>query len=806
MMNNFTIDNWIKRRKIEVTIKSDFMKKKLTLFKASILAILFGLALGAIVVYAAGYDGIAYIFKLFEVSFDTTVIPDSGFPSSFNQTMCYFVAYMLMGLGLAIGFKVGIFNMGGSGQAILGLGVSSLAIQNYADAHNIAFSEVPSWFVINVILIFIVVGVMLSTIAGLLKVFFNIHEVVTTVMLNWVAFYLIKWLLLKDLVNGYSPLVNADWLSWGTDYSIGLIVAIASILIMWAVMTFTTFGYKFKMVGSQPDAARYAGIKNRLYLIITTSLQGLFMGLGVMFYYMQIDGQIQFSSEAVPSVGFDAIAIALVAFNNFFGIIPVAMLWAVFKNGSDSANDGAFSGLSPNISGVMFGTIIYGAAIFILFVKFQPWKWVKQWLYWSKDYATQYLIKDNKQKIKEIKARKDEALNSSEIQKLKQIVDEKKAKMMEIKNNTELKTQELNQYMIEFEKANIELQKEKTAYKNEIKNSSKIKANKIHAKQLSALSAEVRKIKKYKFKSFAIAKEEYETALDEYKFEIKTQKDIIEGSIKLIKNENKIIFENGEKKYASQSDRGIKAKFVSLLSTNLISTLDEIVYFVIHRDAKIDKWKKEYKSLLKTINNSGVLLNKQPNKEMLALCKAALTEMKNTHKSEMNELMIKQKSSMEDMIAKLDQGIKENKISKFTRKAEIKKINAIIAEPIVELKMKQLDAMKQLEIEHISKVYSSDFAKAVKLKTEIKYDSENLKNQANLSGIKTVYSYELYKSERKIELNKNVAEAKTHMKQLKENLKTDLSNSKNDKLKVREIKTLYINKVLEVGEKYGRFN
>jgi branched-subunit amino acid ABC-type transport system permease component len=222
--------------------------------------------------------------------------------------------------------------------------------------------------------------VLISTLAGLLKALLNVHEVVTSIMLNWIVWYFIKWYD-KDIMTSTgsqgTPDITqaeghnyADWFNLASNpITIGLIFVVASIVITWVVMTFTTVGYKFKVVGNQQDAAKYAGIQAKLYIILTMAVQGLLIGLGSFIYYVQIKGKLEIASDTIPTIGFDALTIPLVAFNNVFGMIPIALLWATIQSGMDIATVSE-QGLQREVGSLMYGFIIYGAQR--RFVKYSP--------------------------------------------------------------------------------------------------------------------------------------------------------------------------------------------------------------------------------------------------------------------------------------------------------------------------------------------------------------------------------------------------------------------------------------------------
>ncbi|QHX36224.1 general nucleoside transport system permease protein [Spiroplasma sp. TIUS-1] len=432
MNNNFNIDKWMKRKKFVAQVTSEDTKTKLKFAKASIYAIIFGSIIGMIIVSLNGFNGVGYFFKMLATGFSF----DGGATSPLiNMTMVYFAAYALMGLGLALGFKVGLFNMGGSGQAVLGMGLSYLCLNSLRktaeDGTLLGFDSVPQGAVVLIILMFILSGVIISTLAGILKTKLNIHEVVTTIMLNWVAWYVVKWFVGNDVLAanvGNTPSVGYDWLSInGNNWIVGVVVALFCIVAVWLVLTFTTVGFKFNMVGKQSTAAKYAGVKNQQYFILTTSVQGLFIGLGGMFFYLQREGgAIIMTNDTIPTIGFDVIAVALVSFNNVLGVIPIALLWAALKVGSTFGSFGDYVGVSKETASMVFGAIVYGAAVYSLFYRFEITTNIKRMIHHFKDVVLKIELNEQKENIRDLKIKlketeleEDQALIRGQIKAIK---------------------------------------------------------------------------------------------------------------------------------------------------------------------------------------------------------------------------------------------------------------------------------------------------------------------------------------------------------------------------------------------------
>ncbi|ARU92280.1 ribose/galactose ABC transporter permease [Spiroplasma clarkii] len=390
----FNTKTWIVKRKTALYLKSPGFTNKFHYIKSSIIAILIGLVLGCITVYITGGNGIAYITTMFVEAFSTF---GSKTGNQVSRTMNYTTVFIFMGLGLALGFKVGLFNMGGSGQAVLGFAACYLILRDIATNKGVAVTSLDSSIMLMVFVVFLICGIGVSVLTGILKVYFNIHEVATSIMLNWTIWYIMKWLISENNAN----LLQQNWLAISDNtWIIGLVMALISVAITWFVLSYTTVGYKFNMVGKQKTAAKYAGVNGNLFIIMTTAFQGLFISLGGIFYYFNVQKQQTFYTDMVPTIGFDAISVALVAFNNVIGIIPVALLWGIINSGAQAAADEAMS--SQEMSYVITGVIMYCATIYILFMQFRPILMMKIQNYINKDVELRLLIGQNNEKLKRI--------------------------------------------------------------------------------------------------------------------------------------------------------------------------------------------------------------------------------------------------------------------------------------------------------------------------------------------------------------------------------------------------------------------
>ncbi|AGR40782.1 ABC transporter permease [Spiroplasma taiwanense] len=392
---NFKLKTWVKKMKFNAQLNSSETKKTASYFKASIISILIGIILTMILISFLGANPFEFFIKTFNVVFTRNI--------NLQNALSWFVTYSLFGLGLAIGFKIGLFNMSGSGQAIISMGITGIMlIKLFGKQPDINSANGSIIFLILITMIF--VSVLLSSITGILKVFFNIHEVATSILLNWTVWYIFKWAFMRNGWNSSTPLIPSEWIELaGLKWLFPIILMTIVFVSVWLILTYTTIGYKFKLVGTQKDAAKYIGINYKKYIISATAIQGLCIGLGSFVYWCAIKRSYSLNSDVIPTIGFDAIAIALLAFNNILGILPISLLWGTLNVGMTAAIP-SFSELGREISPLVFGFVVYSSTFVSLFIRFKPIEIIKFNIYYYYfDLKTRKIVQEKNIEIKKIK-------------------------------------------------------------------------------------------------------------------------------------------------------------------------------------------------------------------------------------------------------------------------------------------------------------------------------------------------------------------------------------------------------------------
>lgn len=252
------------------------------------------------------------------------------------DTLTFATPLVVAGLGVALGFRAGLFNIGGRGQMLFGA----------AAAGWVAFSfDLPVGIhLILAIVAGIAAGAIWGGVAGYLKARTGAHEVITTIMLNYVAYFFVYWMLstpgLLQAPGSNNPKTPAMKetailpLIFGPSYSLhwGFIIAIAATIFVWWLLNRSSLGFQFKAVGFNPKAARVAGMNvNRMFTYVMLFSGGL-VGLAGVF---QVLGTVTtgFSAGIDAGIGFDAITVALLGRSRPWGVFAAGILFGAFKAG-----------------------------------------------------------------------------------------------------------------------------------------------------------------------------------------------------------------------------------------------------------------------------------------------------------------------------------------------------------------------------------------------------------------------------------------------------------------------------------------
>jgi general nucleoside transport system permease protein len=350
-----------------------------------IITALIAFLIGGVIVLATGHNPLLAYRDIFNGAglnwiFHPTTSTVSTASYNLSQTLLQTTTLILTGLAVAFAFRCGMFNIGGQGQYFVGLYVG-----------NWVGISLPGWSPLPHILLAIgaatLAGAIWAGIAGFLKASVGAHEVITTIMLNWIAI----WIGTYFFGDG-GPLQNTDNKSvpisgdvaqsaklpvfWGVQQlqglHIGFFVAIAMLFVFWAILNRTTLGYEVRAVGFNPEAAEYGGINVGKNLVRAMAISGAFAGLaggldmlGYLYHY-------GVSDIPVSTVGFLGIAVALLGRNTAAGVGFAALLFGALLFGTTHGlqSNVIAPDLAGNLTYMIQGLIVLfvGADVLILYV------------------------------------------------------------------------------------------------------------------------------------------------------------------------------------------------------------------------------------------------------------------------------------------------------------------------------------------------------------------------------------------------------------------------------------------------------
>ncbi|MGL5640445.1 MAG: ABC transporter permease [Mycoplasmoidaceae bacterium] len=330
------------------------------------LFILGSLFVSLIIIQMLGYNMIDALNAIFTRPFQSFLIKDF---------ITNIAILGLSGLAFSVAYKAGIFNIGISGQMVAS-GLSIVALSQALTKENGETTTGPGGIII-VVIVAMLTGMFVSMIIGALKVYLRVHEVVSSILLNWIIFFLAKWLIVEGpLMNPndslYSSGIHEDLAFYDSGMLSGFVGALVSLLvvaiIIWAVFKFTIFGKQMSYVGKSLTASKYSGFKINELQLSAFAISGAISGiLACVVYTANATKAMPVPLvNMVPLEGFNGIAIGLIAFSNPIAILPVSFIMALFSTTALAAPP------FPNSMGnLILGLVMYGTSIFALAYKIQ---------------------------------------------------------------------------------------------------------------------------------------------------------------------------------------------------------------------------------------------------------------------------------------------------------------------------------------------------------------------------------------------------------------------------------------------------
>lgn len=339
----------------------------------TIISVIIGLLVGAVVLLIAGFNPITAYSIIINGIFSRT--------KYISYTIIYATPLIITGLSVTFAFRTGLFNIGAEGQYIIGALVATLV--GY-------FLELP--IVLHVIVVFLAAAIAAALwggIAGFLKARFGVHEVIATIMLNWIALYFSNYMVFRPFFrrpesdSSYDILDSAsitllekwkytdtgrEWLSGhpyikdflATPANLGFIIAILLAVLVWYILNKTTLGYELRAVGFNKHAAEYGGIKVKKSIITSMMIAGALAGSAGALQVMGVTKSISIL-PGMEGYGFDGIAVSLIGSNTAFGNIFAGLLFGALKYGGPKIQPPM--GAPSEVVNIVIGTIVFFIAV-----------------------------------------------------------------------------------------------------------------------------------------------------------------------------------------------------------------------------------------------------------------------------------------------------------------------------------------------------------------------------------------------------------------------------------------------------------
>ncbi|MGP4107046.1 ABC transporter permease [Virgibacillus sp. L01] len=319
-----------------------------------VISVLLGLIAGAIIMLASGYNPITGYSALWAGAF--------GDLYYMGETVRQVTPYILTGLAVAFAFRTGLFNIGAEGQVIVGW-LAAVWVGLAIDAPMIVHLPLA-------VLAAAAAGALWGFVPGILKAKLGVHEVIVTIMMNYIALYVTNEVIRSILTDNLSSTENipasaslaSEWLQGLTYFSrmhYGILIALFAAIVMWFIIQRTSVGYELKSVGFNQHASKYAGMNVSKNIVLSMVIAGAFAGLAGAMEGLGTYGSVSVMS-GFTNLGFDGIAVALLGANTAIGVVFAAILFGALKVGA--INMPTASGVPTELVDIIIALIIFFVA------------------------------------------------------------------------------------------------------------------------------------------------------------------------------------------------------------------------------------------------------------------------------------------------------------------------------------------------------------------------------------------------------------------------------------------------------------
>lgn len=303
------------------------LKLPLATFLLPLISVLLAMIIGAVIMFASGFDPVQAYTALWQGAFGNTV--------QFSETLKATTPLLLAGLGIAFAFQAGAFNIGAVGQMYLG-GLAAVIVGG-----QLAGLPAPLHMLLATLAAFIAGGVW-AAFPALLKIYYGANEIISTILLNYIGIFLVDFMVSgpiqasghRDAPTSWPVLESATYprLIPRTQLHIGFVIAIVVMILMYIIMRYTTLGHRVRIVGFNPTAARRAGIRADRIFFLTFFVSGALAGLAGAAEILGY--RVRLMTGFAPTTGYDAIAVALLGGYHPFMVGLSALFFAALETGA----------------------------------------------------------------------------------------------------------------------------------------------------------------------------------------------------------------------------------------------------------------------------------------------------------------------------------------------------------------------------------------------------------------------------------------------------------------------------------------
>jgi simple sugar transport system permease protein len=347
-----------------IVLEQRLEPSQLAAFLVPLVSFVLALVVGGVLLQAAGANPFETYVAMFDGAF--------GSAYARSETLVKAVPLMLTGLAVALAFRMLFWNIGAEGQLIMGaIATAWLPLFVFTDG------SLPSWLLLLLMaLAAFVAGALWGLIPAVLKAFLRVNEIITSLMLNYIASILLTYLFTGPWQDeaGYGFPGTASFKHLAAlprltgRLHAGLIIALVAAALIWLVLTRTRWGYEIRVIGENPQAARYAGINLTRNFLLVMVVSG---GLSALAGYGQVAGLIHRLQKGIAvNDGFTAIIVAWLGKLHPLGVLIVAILLAALSVGGDQIS--ITMRLPASMAEVLQGAILFFVLGGEIFVRYRP--------------------------------------------------------------------------------------------------------------------------------------------------------------------------------------------------------------------------------------------------------------------------------------------------------------------------------------------------------------------------------------------------------------------------------------------------